>query len=277
MAESINIVTGFGNVMHITSADDGSLNAGIFGEGTYLLNRGQKMRAEIASANLVRIYDGDIVMQGRHGRIEIGSYKELTISNGSQGMKRNDLLVVRYRKDADTQVEHMELDIIKGEETSGTPTDPSYTAGDMFSGAVLAEYPLYRITVDGLTPKAPVRIVAISADLASGFAAERPKFSWNSTNTNDNSTSLINCFPYFGICFCKAYFSAKRALPSGYSYLIGTVENGYRPNYRQPLSAITAAGVSVPITIQNDGEVYIKPLNDLNAGAAVYLNGFWFV
>lgn len=158
MAELINIVTGFKDEPHVTSADDGSLNAGIFGEGTYILNRGQKMRAEIVNANTVRIYDGDVIMQGRQARIETGNYKELTIDNGAQGMKRNDLVIVRYTKDASTQVESMELDVIKGTATSGTPTDPSYTNGNIFSGAALAEYPLYRITINGLTPQTPVKV-----------------------------------------------------------------------------------------------------------------------
>lgn len=277
MAELINIVTGFKDEPHVTSADDGSLNAGIFGEGTYILSRGQKMRAEIVNANTVRIYDGDVVIQGRQGRIETGNYKELTIDNGAQGMKRNDLIVVRYTKDASTQIESLELDIIKGTATSGTPSDPAYTTGNIFEGAVLAEYPLYRITVNGLTPASPVRIASIVNSLSSGFAVENPSFAWNSTNANDNSTGLINYIASLGLCFDKSYLSVKRLLTSGYAYLIGTVESGYRPNYYQPLSAVTAAGENVPIYIQDDGQVYIKPVSNLPANTAVYINGFWFV
>ena len=56
------LVTGSrNNTPHVTSADDGSLNAGIFGTDTYILDNGEKLRAEIINNNTVRLYDGDIV------------------------------------------------------------------------------------------------------------------------------------------------------------------------------------------------------------------------
>mgnify|MGYP003295140281 CR=1 FL=1 len=75
------------NTPHVTSADDGSLNGAIFGDGVYITKRGEQLRAEIISNNLVRLFDGDLIIEGRQVRIEPSSYVDLTINNGDAGMK----------------------------------------------------------------------------------------------------------------------------------------------------------------------------------------------
>lgn len=82
---NLNLVTGYQGAAHVTSADTGSLNAAIFGNGQYVLNRGNKFSALTVSNNLIRISDGDIMLQGRHVRLNEGSTVELTIENGAQG------------------------------------------------------------------------------------------------------------------------------------------------------------------------------------------------
>ena len=80
----------------MTAADQGSLNAAVFGGGAYVLPRGNKFAATIVSNNTIRIADGDIMIQGRHARLAEGSTVDLTIANGTQGYRRNDLIVARY-------------------------------------------------------------------------------------------------------------------------------------------------------------------------------------
>lgn len=145
------------NTPHITSMDDASLNAGIIGNGAYILNRGEKLRAEMTTANNCRIYDGDLVAQGRHVRIETSEYIDLTVNNGTVGMKRNDLVVARYENDVETGVESVGFVVIEGT-PSATPSDPEYNEGNIFDGDLIVDFPLYRIKLDGISAGTPERL-----------------------------------------------------------------------------------------------------------------------
>lgn len=149
---NMNLVTGYIGSNHVTAADAGSFHAAIFGDGQYLLNRGQKLAATVVSNNQLRIGDGDLIMQGRHIRINEGDVIDLTIENGATDYNRNDLVAARYTKDASTGVESVDLVVIKGTAVTGTAEDPAYTIGDIISGdATLNEMPLYRLQIVGLS------------------------------------------------------------------------------------------------------------------------------
>lgn len=147
----MDIITGYTGTPHITSAQDRAENQGTFGTGSYILNVGLKMAAEIISATEVRIKDGVLSHQGCLGIIESGMYDALTIENGSQGMKRRDLIVCRYEKNAETNVESLSLVVIRGTATSGTPTDPSYNTGSIQGGDSPVDFPLYRVNINGVS------------------------------------------------------------------------------------------------------------------------------
>ncbi len=147
---AIKIVTAKKGEPHITSSDDGAMHQGIFGVDDYVLNVGEKFRAELVSNNEIKIYDGEGMMQGRHWRIEPGTYESVTIDNGSQGMKRKDLIVARYTKDSGTGVENVELAVLKGSETEGNATAPEATKGDIRNGDLSHEMVLYTVALDGL-------------------------------------------------------------------------------------------------------------------------------
>lgn len=148
---NMHLVTGYANKEHIKSADQGSFNAAMLGEGEFVLERGNKFASTIISNNVVRIKDGDILMQGRHIRLDDGTYLDLDFDNGQQGYKRIDLIVVRYTKDSATDVEETNLIVLKGTPTIGTPSDPTYQQGDIINDhALINDMPLYRVPFDGL-------------------------------------------------------------------------------------------------------------------------------
>ena len=147
---AIKIVTAKKGEPHITSSDDGAMHQGVLGVDDYVLNVGEKFRAELVSNNEIKIYDGEGMMQGRHWRIEPGTYESVTIDNGSQGKKRKDLIVARYTKDSETGEENVELAVLKGSETEGNATAPEATKGDIRNGDLKHEMVLYTVTLDGL-------------------------------------------------------------------------------------------------------------------------------
>ena len=148
---AVHLVTGYKGAEHIQSADQGSFNAACFGAGEYVMDRGNKISASITSNSTVRISDGDILMQGRHIRINTKDFQDVTIDSGTPGINRNDLIVMEYSKDATTGVETATIKVIKGTETSGTASDPTYTSGNILSGALLNQMPLYRVNVRGVS------------------------------------------------------------------------------------------------------------------------------
>lgn len=135
---------------HVTADQIGDYNAGVSGSGC-VLNVGEKLRAEIINANLVRIYDGAFIFQGyRRSGITAGSYEDVTIENGTQAQKRNDLICAKYEKDNATSKENLTLAVIKGI-PGDTAADPSVPEGNVRSGNAVCYMPLYRVKLDGIS------------------------------------------------------------------------------------------------------------------------------
>lgn len=147
----MKIVTGYKGTPHVTANDDQGLYQGIMTTDSAALPVGNMFNAELASNNELKIYDGEGIVQGVHFRVLPGTYDSVTLENGSQGKKRKDLIVVRYTKDATTGVEDTAWVVKKGTETTGTPTAPTATEGDIRAGDTLAEVPWYVVEYDGLT------------------------------------------------------------------------------------------------------------------------------
>lgn len=148
----MKIITGYTGTKNVTANADQGLHQGIFGTGNYVLNVGNKFAATLANANTVTLQDGEGIMQGVHFRIDPGTSESVTIQSGTAGYKRIDLICARYTKDAVTGIEAVNLVVIAGTPSSSTPTEPSYTQGDILGGDTLAEFPLWKVTLDGLTP-----------------------------------------------------------------------------------------------------------------------------
>ena len=86
----------------------------------------------------------------------------LSISNGNQGYKRNDLIVARYTKNSSTGVEDCNLVVVRGTATTGTAKDPAVTTGNILNGTdIRHDMPLYRIPLNGLTVGTPVRLATV--------------------------------------------------------------------------------------------------------------------
>lgn len=144
-----HLITGYAGKEHITAADQGLYNAGTLGTGKYVLPIGSMFEASIITNNLVKIKDGCLVNQGRNINIAVNDYEECEIDNGIQALKRNDLIVIRYEKNADTGIETASTIVIKG--VSGeTAVDPEYTKGNIFNGDSVDDFPLYRVKLEGL-------------------------------------------------------------------------------------------------------------------------------
>lgn len=149
------LVTGHANKAHVTAEQAAGLNAGILGLDDYVLDVHDKFKITVVSANRVTIGTGELVMQGRH--VSQGTPEDLIVTNGSQGQKRNDLIVCRYAK-VSQSIESAKLVVVRGTPTTGTPTDPAVNTTSPLDGGTTYDMPLYRIPLDGITIGAPVAL-----------------------------------------------------------------------------------------------------------------------
>lgn len=134
---------------HITAEDDAAIYQAVFG-GDCVFDIGSKLNATILSNNKVRIGDGVICVGGHIGRNKYGDYEDLTIANGVSGKKRNDLIVARFSTTGAGGIDTFTLAVKQG--TAGTTaTDPAVTQGNLYQGAALREFPLYRVKIEGLS------------------------------------------------------------------------------------------------------------------------------
>jgi hypothetical protein len=149
----VELVTGHAGKAHATAEQAAGLNAGILGLDDYVLNVHDKFEITVVSANKVTIGTGELVMQGRH--VSQGTPEDLIVTNGSQGQKRNDLIVCRYTKGSQS-IESAELVVVRGTPTTGTPTDPALNTTSPLDGGTTYDMALYRIPLDGITIGTPV-------------------------------------------------------------------------------------------------------------------------
>ena len=146
----MDIITGYTGEKHVTSEQDRDINIGICGRESYVLQTGTRMEAEVSSNNEIKIRDGVIIHQGCAASIKKNTYDPITIMNGSQGMKRIDLIVARYERNNDTGIESMNLIALQGTPEETNPAVPEYVSGDIQAGDAVADMPMYQVIIDGL-------------------------------------------------------------------------------------------------------------------------------
>lgn len=183
------LVTGHANKAHVTAEQAAGLNAGILGLDDYVLDVHDKLKITVVSANKVTIGTGELVMQGRH--VSQGTPEDLIITNGSQGQKRNDLIVCRYTKGAQS-IESAKLVVVRGTPTTGTPTDPAVNTTRPLDGGTTYDMPLYRIPLDGIAIGTPVPLFNVLRPMSDVWDSltQRIRFDRSGTSSANDEMHL---------------------------------------------------------------------------------------
>lgn len=153
---TIELVDGKAGVAHISSEDKAIIHQAKFSKSDVVFDWGDAFKCTMDSANKATIGTGCASIQGLDWHITAA--ESVTISNGSQGMKRNDIICAHYHRDSSTGVEKVELVVLKGTPNATAAADPTIPSGKILSGAVDAYMPLWRIPLDGITVGTPVRL-----------------------------------------------------------------------------------------------------------------------
>ena len=190
---ALHLVTGYSGKAHITSADQGALNAATFGRGNYVLNAGQQFTARVITNNSINVLDGEVIMQGRHIRMESGAFEKVTIENGAQGYFRNDLICIRYAKDSITGIENAAFVVIKGNPDASAAIDPAHNKGSILDGILTVDFPLYRVPLNGLNIGALVPLFEAKGNIDERMSAVETgkvdKVQGKGLSTNDYSNA----------------------------------------------------------------------------------------
>ena len=229
----MDIITGYTGSPHVTAEQDRDINIGIFGNESYVLQTGSQLTAEVSSNNEIKVRDGVIMHQGCAASIKKNTYDSLTITNGSQGMKRVDLIVARYSRDPSTNEESLTLKVIQGTPSENSPTVPGYTTGDIQSGDLVADMPLYQVILNGLNITEVKKLFSVQGSIA--------ELSSKLTNTNtqlyetyvDPSTkSICIRFPKNRIQICAGTIHVYASLQkngTGYTGVSTKIEQSTFP------------------------------------------------
>lgn len=155
---TMNLITGKAGAPHITSSDQGAMQAGLVGNGNYLLqgSDGKFPAVTMQSANKALIPVLNLVIEGRYARVTAA--ETVTIESGVTGRNRNDLICVKYTRDSNN-IETIALAVLKGTATSDTAADPTVPSGSILNNSGTVWIPIARIPISGITAGTPVMLV----------------------------------------------------------------------------------------------------------------------
>lgn len=219
----VELVTGHANKAHATAEQAAGLNAGILGLDDYVLDVHDKLKITVVSANKVTIGTGELVMQGRH--VSQGTPEDLIVTNGSQGQKRNDLIVCRYAKGSQ-DIESAKLVVVRGTPTTGTPTDPAVNTTSPLDGGTTYDMPLYRIPLDGITIGTPVALFNVLKPMSDVWdSLTQRSTTWRVPYSSDS----ILLTRIGDICFMGGNVKFNSSGQNNYTKAQEKLPEGYRP------------------------------------------------
>ena len=264
----MDIITGYTGSPHVTAEQDRDVNIGIFGAESYVLRTGSRLKAEVSSNNEIKVRDGVIMHQGCAASIKKNTYDSLTIANGSQGMKRVDLIVARYSRDQNTKEESLVLKVIQGTPKESGPAVPGYTTGDIQAGDLIADMPLYQVTLNGLNITEVKQLFATQdsiAELSSNLKSISADSGWQYMTASNLSEKLK--FRKIGhVVFVAGSIRFSDNGKFANDQALGSVPSGMAPNGYGEFECL------IPIATHNGGpagtqaRIYIK-------NGAVYITG----
>lgn len=221
---TVELITGFAGTPHIGSDDIGAFQAGIVGPGDYALATGNQLRATMSNANTIAVQSGDAVLNGRH--VHLTGTTTATVQSGTQGQKRNDLVVLRYTKNTTTGVETCSIVVLKGTPTTGTPADPAHNTGSILDGAATHDMPLYRIPINGITVGTLVPLFNVLKPMTDVWdSLAQRSTGWRVPYSRDSVllTRIGN------ICFMGGNVKFDQSGENNYTKAQEKIPEGYRP------------------------------------------------
>lgn len=244
---TIELVDGKAGVAHISSEDKAIIHQAKFSKSDVVFDWGDAFKCSMSSSNTATIGTGCASIQGLDWHITAA--ESVTISNGSQGMKRNDIICAHYHRNSssdtgDVGIESVELTVLKGTPNATAAADPAIPSGKILSGAVDAYMPLWRIPLDGITVGTPVRLFTPRGALWDSVTQQ-----WKPPYTN-NSLTLCRVGRIVTI---NGNVKFTGSGTQNYATASETIPEAFRPLADQSIIAFPSCGFS--LLAMRDGTV----------------------
>jgi hypothetical protein len=254
---TIELVDGKAGVAHISSEDKAIIHQAKFSKSDVVFDWGDAFECSMSSPNRATIGTGCASIQGLDWHITAA--ESVTISNGSQGVKRNDIICAHYHRDSKTGNELVELTVLKGTPNATTAADPTIPSGKILSGAVDAYMPLWRIPLDGITVGTPVRLFTPKGALWDSVT-QTCQLQWQSTGSfvpapySASNTIKVRD----GLIFVD--LSSFRSAVNTGNFTVWTFKSGVKPSKAVSLGCVAnVAGIAYgkQATWNTDGSVVL--------------------
>lgn len=167
----MKIMTGKTGTPHVTSQQFRQFVESTVGQGSYILTNGENLEPELQTNNLLKIRSGMMSHHGNLSVVDIGTYDEVTIQNGTQGMQRIDLVVNRYTRNEETGIENNEWIVIQGTPAASDPQTPAYTEGNLQEGDLVDDCPVFEVHLNGINVTEVVKLLDVTSDMSTLNAA----------------------------------------------------------------------------------------------------------
>ena len=232
----MKIVSGRTGSPHVTSQQFRQMLEGIIGQGSYIITSGENLKPELSSNNLLKIRSGMMAHHGCISCVDIGTYDEVILTNGSQGMKRIDLIVNRYTRNAETEVENCSWKVIQGKPVASNPAVPAYTSGNLQNGDLVDECPAFEVHYDGIN----VTEVKSLLSVTDGLSGLSRKLTNTNTNLAKANTVLENRKPIIIDSTAQetVNWDTNSFLKAGitYAFIVTVSSNISSESYKQEIS-----------------------------------------
>lgn len=243
---TMNLITGKAGAPHITSSDQGAMQAGLVGNGNYLLQGGDGKFPAVTmqSANKALVPVLNLVIEGRYARVTAA--ETVTIESGVTGQNRNDLICVKYTRDSNN-IETIALAVLKGTATSGTAADPTVPSGSILNNSGTVWIPIARIPISGITARTPVMLVKQLPPMSQLWdSVTQP---WKPPYT-DNSLTLCRVGRVVTVNGNVKFTGSGQ---QNYSTANETIPEAFRPLADQSIISFPSCGFS--LLVMRDGKV----------------------
>ena len=250
----MEIVSGLGEKPHVTSQQFRQILEGTIGQKSYIVTSGENLEPELAANNLLKIRSGMMSHHGNVSSVKIGTYDEVELTNGSQGMKRIDLVVNRYTRNAETNIEKNEWVVIMGTPVASNPVAPAYTVGNLQKGDLVDDCPVFELHYDGINVTEVKKMLSVLPNVAElnskieNFNTDKTLWSGSVINKNvELSDSIYN--------FRWIYIETEDGIVS--PILIRKDKNTYLTGYGYASASNEIITVGIKLTINTATNINI--------------------
>lgn len=232
----MQIVTGKTGTPHVTSQQFRQFIEGTVGRGSYILNSAENLEPELVTNNKLKIRSGMMCHHGNLSVVEIGTYDEVTIPNGTQGMKRVILIANRYTRNEETGIEESNWHTFIGVSDPDEFKVPTgYTEGNLQEGDLVDDCPVFEIHQDGLNVVEIKKLLSVTPDIPTINASLSELLETESVELRNNFNTLFGYAERRGkqVSITSVFAANQWTYQTANWVTIGTLPAGMRPPRQQ--------------------------------------------